>query len=305
MSVMTDKTRELLSEELSGAAGDKVSVHNPFRMQVVELTPELAGSLLNKVPEYQRRMRVRIVERYARDMTAGNWKLTHQPIAIDEDGALADGRHRVAAVQLSGVSIKTYVAVGVPKTIYPYIDAGTQRRIYEVSGIAAHEAALMRAVHRLAPGLASRVLSVSELMAFWAANRDSLDYVCYQSRRRVGGYTRTTADINAALWRAYKHMEFAQFERLAQLLWSTTPVDSVKPGDGSVRLLREYVLAGIDAKRGRPVETGPGREPQRVRYAKTERAVLAYMEGHDMDKLTAGDSSELFPLPDLDVYDGR
>lgn len=281
--------------------GTDVAGENPYGMRVIGLSPAIATNLLNRVPPYQRSLRTRIVARYARDMSKGDWALTHQPIAVDEDGLLADGRHRCAAVQLSGQTVDTYIAINVPRTVYAFIDAGTRRQINEVSDIRQHEASLMRAIVRLSPGTASRIMTVSELIEFWDEYRDSLDFISTHGRRYVGGYVRTTADINAALWRGYRAMDFGRFEHLSHILWGHELPETREPGDGSIYLLRDYVLAGVDARRGRPVEPAPsGKEPQRIRYAKTERAVFAYMERHDIDRLTPGDNSELFPEPELD-----
>ena len=50
-----------------------------------------------------------MVDSYALDMKRGYWALNHQGICFDEDGTLIDGQHRLAAIVLSGKTIKMYV----------------------------------------------------------------------------------------------------------------------------------------------------------------------------------------------------
>jgi hypothetical protein len=271
---------------------------NPYCIDVWEVTPDLARDLLDRVPDYQRNLRPRKVEQFARDILSGEWVLTHQAIAIDEDGKTADGRHRCAAVVMANRSIRSYVAIGVPKSVYRFIDAGSPRRVSEVTDLDSYEAALIRAIVRHTFGWGDIQLSNSELVGFFEKHKGSLTAVCGAAGHRIGGFARTTAEMNAALWRGFVNMPFNQWVRLSQLLWGSVPPEDVQPGDGSVRLLRDYVLAGADKTNYRRQVSA--RESKRIRYAKTERAVRAFLEGRDVAKLYAGDATELFIVPELD-----
>lgn len=60
----------------------------------VDVTPEMAakwleGNVLN------RPLKQAHVDRLAREMAAGRWRLTHQGIAFDVSGCLIDGQHRL------------------------------------------------------------------------------------------------------------------------------------------------------------------------------------------------------------------
>ena len=54
-----------------------------------------------------------VIKSYAEDMKAGLWQLNGEPIVFDEDGFLKDGQHRLAAILMSGVTIRTVVIRGV------------------------------------------------------------------------------------------------------------------------------------------------------------------------------------------------
>lgn len=59
------------------------------------------------------------------DIMSGAWELTHQGIAIDEDGHLFDGHHRLEAIVDTGVPCEIYVTYNAPKS--SKVDRGTMR----------------------------------------------------------------------------------------------------------------------------------------------------------------------------------
>lgn len=86
----------------------------PFsNVYIVDVTPELATSWLEG-NEFHRPVQDRSVEKYATEMTAGRWRLTHQGIAFDVDKKLIDGRHRLLAVIRSGKTIPMLVIIDEP-----------------------------------------------------------------------------------------------------------------------------------------------------------------------------------------------
>lgn len=69
----------------------------------------------------------------------GRWKMTHQGIAIAEDGFLLDGQHRVMEVAIKGLPIAIMIVHDAPDEIFPFIDTGKRRSagdvLYMKSGI--------------------------------------------------------------------------------------------------------------------------------------------------------------------------
>lgn len=57
----------------------------------------------------------------------GHFMLTHQGIAVAEDGYLLDGQHRLWTVLEQGLPIAILVARNVPNEIFPVIDTGKRR----------------------------------------------------------------------------------------------------------------------------------------------------------------------------------
>ena len=54
----------------------------------------------------------------------GEFTLTHQGIAFDEDGNLIDGQHRLHAIIKAGIAVKMEVSSGWPRSNILAIDVG-------------------------------------------------------------------------------------------------------------------------------------------------------------------------------------
>lgn len=87
-----------------------------MKTRVEQLTPNIAAKYLEKNTN-NRTISQSLVDRYASDMSAGHWGLTHQGIAFDEDGNLLDGQHRCLAVIKSGVTVQILVTRELPTVV--------------------------------------------------------------------------------------------------------------------------------------------------------------------------------------------
>lgn len=121
-------------------------------MQLMDVTPELAAHWLagNTV---NRNLRNRIVDMYARDMAAGDWRVTGESIKLSRDGRLLDGQHRLSAVIKSGCTIQMYVVSGLDDDAQKVMDSGVQRNAGDALTMAGvKNAATYASVARLAIG---------------------------------------------------------------------------------------------------------------------------------------------------------
>lgn len=103
------------------------------------ITPKIAERYLEALPEGQRRLRKRVVERYAAAMRANRWKLTGEAIKFNTHGELIDGQHRLRAVIESGVSIRCEVQRNVPDDAFMELDTGATRSPGDLLKIAGHK----------------------------------------------------------------------------------------------------------------------------------------------------------------------
>ena len=121
------------------------------------------------------------VAKYARDMAAGNWKLTGEAIKFDTNGALADGQHRLMAVIKSGASIPMLIVRGVEPEAQNVMDSGRKRSVGDQLTLAGTKnATMIAAAARLAlkepaagfvtEQTSAHVPTNSEIVAFIEAN---------------------------------------------------------------------------------------------------------------------------------------
>jgi hypothetical protein len=102
------------------------------------ITPQLAGFYLQKNTKNNRKVTKKTVGNYAADMMSGNWRLSPDCIAFDEDDNLINGQHRMEAVISSGKPVKFGVLRRFPKDSMECFDIGKRRQMHErltISGI--------------------------------------------------------------------------------------------------------------------------------------------------------------------------
>lgn len=83
-------------------------------VRFVDITPAMAKAWLRGNNRNNRSMKESTVHAYARDMRSGAWLLTHQGVAFNDKDELLDGQHRLAAIELSGVTVTMLVITGLP-----------------------------------------------------------------------------------------------------------------------------------------------------------------------------------------------
>ena len=91
------------------------------------VSPELANHLLNNHYRQNRKIKKRVVAKYARDMKAGNWLFTGESIGIDVEGKILDGQHRLMAIRQADVEMELPFAFGLPVKAMRAMDSGSSR----------------------------------------------------------------------------------------------------------------------------------------------------------------------------------
>ena len=105
------------------------------RMERRSIGPGEAAQLLGR-NTHNRKLGISVVRKYAADMAAGRWRgLTAEPLAIDSDGVLQDGQHRLHAIVASGVTVDFWVLLDADPQDYDVIGQGKVRTIGDVVGM--------------------------------------------------------------------------------------------------------------------------------------------------------------------------
>lgn len=119
-----------------------------MKIEQVTVTPEMARDWLNMNTD-NRPLRDSTVRTLMAAIRRGEWKLTHQPIAIDEAGRVLDGQHRLQACVLSGKSLPMMVAREAPRATFDVIDIGARRSLADILRLPPLQAAALGYVCRL------------------------------------------------------------------------------------------------------------------------------------------------------------
>lgn len=95
--------------------------------RIETIDPELAEALLQGNVR-NRNISMQLVDCMVRDMKAGNWRVSHQGIAVDKDARLLDGQHRLTAIVKSGVTVQMAVTYNVDPEAFGVIDLNNRPR---------------------------------------------------------------------------------------------------------------------------------------------------------------------------------
>ncbi len=116
---------------------------------VVTVDPATASRWLDN-NQINRSIRDQRVNQYARDMKAGQWELTGEPVKFAKDGRLLDGQHRLWAIVVAEVTLTLFVVRGLEADSQSYMDTGAARTAGDALSLNGEtNAALLAAAARL------------------------------------------------------------------------------------------------------------------------------------------------------------
>ncbi|MFE5858554.1 hypothetical protein ACFQ61_35720 [Streptomyces sp. NPDC056500] len=128
----------------------------PIGPKYMTITPRMAELWLDYCnPQSNRVLSDTIYERYAKAMSDGAWRTTHQGIAFDKEGMLLDGQHRLMAVKASGVSVEMLVIPLCDAETFDVLDSGHRRQA----------AQLLKIPHRVVVAAAARI--IGQMYKMW------------------------------------------------------------------------------------------------------------------------------------------
>ena len=231
------------------------------------------------------------VERLARDMKAGRWRLTHQGIAFDTTGLLIDGQHRLWAIIEANVTVKIRVFFNEPAENRHVLDTGERRSNLDVLNITGEVGEvnnmLLATLRFMLSGLASRSKrqTPGEEAEHLARHRSALDFaVEHFARAPAQGVA--TSEVRAVIARAFYSGNHGRLIHFCDVLRSGL---STGESDHIIVALRDFLV--------QPRRADKGEASRRMRYAKTEWALASFLDGRMPKRLCASDF-ELFPLPE-------
>ena len=254
------------------------------------ITPAIAAEMLLHNTR-NRKIRQSVVDRYAEDMAAGRWRETHQGIAINCDGTLLDGQHRLAAIVQSGISQRMAVTRGVPSASQIVMDDHAKRsasdsisldRGYRVNN---DSVAIARGLDRYAGSKAdNRAISTQDVAAIIDAIGQPLDFVAPFLVSKQRGIT--SSPVWAAVVASWFYVkDLNRLEEFCRILCGQELPES--DCDKAAVMLREWLL-----------RTGSPNGLKAEAFRKTQRAIVAFMDRRGVGRLYGTDVHYPWPLVD-------
>lgn len=150
------------------------------------LTPAKARELL-KANTDNRTLRHLAVKELLTAWERGEWRVTHQGIAIAKSGRLLDGQHRLhfIAELPEGTQVPINVSTDVEENAFEAIDQGIRRSMADIYGVSSDLASVARFIARIANGNQSHGLTNQAVRPYleWAAPEfDALVSFCPTKR---------------------------------------------------------------------------------------------------------------------------
>lgn len=267
-------------------------INHNMKLKVVTMTPEWAADLLKHNHPNNRKPKDGRINSYAREMSSGLWKLTHQALAIDEDGYLVDGQNRLNAVVLAGCEVPMTMITGVPRRAMVATDCGANRNVLDAARIAGNPlpaSAYPSVARGMLVGLDANKRTIAignqEILNFIKCHKDALDFAFESLPRNIPNLT--PAGVRSVIARAYYQRNARNRTReFCKFLVSGLILDKDK--DVSVIRLRNWLL----------MAKGQGKKFNALEvYAKTENALTSFIAEEELERLHST-STELFPIPD-------
>jgi len=248
------------------------------------VTPQQAAHWLKYNNPSNRPISKDTVARYARDMTRGAYKVTHQAIAFDWDGNLGNGQHRLSAIVMSGKPQTMIISRGENPANFPYFDRTKVRGAADTLSLmripnATVTSAAVRVLASLRQGKidSQRRMEPDEILSFYTLNQAHLAPFCATKTQKL------PAAVSGTL--AFTHM--------------TYPAESLA--------FFECVKTGIDLSATHPAlhlreglreHTARGRDPQKYQILHTLTAMRHFVNKTPVKILkTAVDPFAFFSAP--------
>ena len=211
----------------------------------IELSIELARYLLDHQEE-NRHLRPKKVAKMARDIKAGKWKQSAEPIKLNPAGRMIDGQHRCAAVVTADMAIKVTLARNVPNDARPVLDSGIPRSAGDNLTMDGYQhgprlAAITAKLIDLDRGrklTRAYDISISEILDFVAAHPETQDATAL-SRRYERQLAISPSLIGTAIY-VIATAPFSSFELAEQFFDAAAEKIGLYPGDPVLAMCNHF-----------------------------------------------------------------
>lgn len=117
----------LLREFVDPIEETRRQIEGCVELKIMAITPEIARRWNEIYNTGNRKVSPKHVDRLAKDMSAGRWKFTGQPIAFAKSGKMLNGQHTMLAIIKSNVTIISLVITNLDEEVMFAFDDGRKR----------------------------------------------------------------------------------------------------------------------------------------------------------------------------------
>lgn len=281
-------------------------IKNSMKLRVVLMTPTVAQALLDKNHPRNRTPKPGRISMYANDIINDRWQLTHEAVAVDEDGYLIDGQNRLAAIIQANKAAPILLITGVPCKAMLAVDQGLSRTVADIAKVYDESKPSMTAwvgvaramIYGTKVSLASdksksRRASAQEVLEFIRTHEAAIAFAMELTHLNTRFVTQ--AGVRAVIARAFygpktTHERIREFANVL----TTGLMGSTKKDSAAVRLRNWLTDSFSEGTRKR----SNGMKPNSMMvYAKTQTALKAFLEERNLEFLRET-NEENFPLPE-------
>lgn len=210
-----------------------VCVNALTEADMVTITPEIADELLNQDNENFRKISKAEVNRHSSSMLRGEWRYNGDSIAINNQGLVKDGQHRLLGCKTSKIPLKTFlIRIGSDMNIDTKKKLGFDKIIQGLGhrnqiALAATIKTLYRYEHHIPTFFISKVeIENNQLITFFNENPDILDsfnftmtyyHKCDMPHSTLAAFYHITKQLDINLARSFIHtlsLPLKDYERL-------------------------------------------------------------------------------------------
>ncbi len=259
------------------------------------VTPSMATKYLATNIEGNRRLRRKWGETLKHIHESGQFQVSHQAIAFNDDDQLFDGQHRLTMIVQTGKPVWLLVVRNVPKAAMMVTDMGSKRT--PADQIAAmgwkhkptsEHIAIARCMCNGTRDAHGTILPATEEIVEFLGNH--WEAIVFSMQHRVKGGCRA-APVRAAIARAYYHL---QLERLEEYLVVFSTMLANSPRDHAAVNFRIW----CEKPENRHIISG-GASSRVTLYRYAAASILAFFKGHVGKSLTPVEPGfPLWPIPE-------
>lgn len=253
------------------------------------ITPEMALAYLEKNINNRPRIYAHI-KKMARDMKNGVYKITHEAIAFDILGVLADGQNRLEAIVEAGVAVLMPVVRGLPQDAKLSMGTGKTRQpghsisILRGDHVTNKEISIVKAaVAYTSSASYDRDRTTEELNSYYEMMLPAINWTQSVFPTRVPGITPAT--VQAAVTLAWFYVDdLARLQKFVEIFANGQFPDG--PADSAAHVLRMLLY-----KQSLKSETD-----RREAFRKTQRAIELFMKRYEVKRISKV-SQIVYPWP--------